>query len=304
MKIRLGYVSIALDTNFKFKTITYKHYKKTNDFKKIDEIIIHNLETLYNILKYNIDNEIYFYRMSSALIPLYNYDDININLDNYDFSKIKQLIKNHNIRIDLHPDQFCVLNSTKQEVVNYSKDILKHNYKFLDKLGIKDKVIIIHIGSSQISKEDSLKRFEENFKTLEKSIQNSIVIENDDKIFNLEDTLYLSKKLNIRMVFDYQHYLCNKLESFEKNIKDVFLTWKGLNPKIHFSSKKNDKEFRSHNEYIDYKEFISFIEKIKHINVDLDIMLEAKKKNLALFKLCNDIKEKYKFLNKSTFLGE
>ena len=32
-------------------------------------------------------------------------------------------IKKHNIRIDTHPDQFCVLNSTKKEIVENSIEI-------------------------------------------------------------------------------------------------------------------------------------------------------------------------------------
>ena len=43
------------------------------------------------------------------------------------------------------------------------------------------------------------------------------------------------------------------------------------------------KEIRSHNDYINPETFISFIEKVKVYNYDFDIMIEAKKKDQALF---------------------
>ena len=51
---------------------------------------------------------------------------------------------------------------------------------------------------------------------------------------------------------------------------------------MHFSSPKSKlkKEIRSHHDYIDSNSFISFIESIKHLPYDIDIMIEAKKKEI------------------------
>lgn len=142
-----------------------------------------------------------------------------------------------------------------------------------------------------------------------KYIQECIVIENDDKIFNVNDCLYISNKLNIPVVLDYHHFICNNNgELIEDLILDIFKTWKNKTPKIHFSSPKSNlkREFRSHHDYINADTFIEFLNKIKFINQDFDIMLEAKAKDDALYRLVRELKYKtnYTFIDESTFIME
>lgn len=311
MKIRLGYVAIskALDITSS-STITYTNYKNNNDINKLYEIINKNLDALAEILKYNIKNNLHFYRLTSKLIPLATHDDVN-----YDYIKpfknkfdyLSNLIKN--LRIDVHPDQFAVLNSPRENVLKNTFKILEYHYNILEALKIQDKVIILHVGGCQFGKEKSITRFINNFNKLPEYIQKCIVIENDDKIFNITDCLYISNKLNIPVVLDYHHFICNNNgELIEDLIVDIFKTWKNKTPKIHFSSPKSNlkKEFRSHHDYINPDTFIEFLNKIKFINQDFDIMLEAKAKDDALFRLVRQLKCKtnYKFIDESTFIME
>ena len=129
---------------------------------------------------------------------------------------------------------------------------------------------------------------------------------NDDKIYNIKDVLYICKTLNIPMVLDYHHFICNNEgENINDYLLDIFNTWQNKTPKIHFSTPKSKlkKEFRSHNDYIDCDDFISFINILKNINRDVDIMLEAKAKDDALFRLvrCLKYKTNYNFIDESSF---
>lgn len=307
MKIRLGYVALSktLDITTS-KTIAYTNFIKEKNYNKLYEIINNNLDSLEEILKYNIKNNIHFYRLTSKLIPLstiIDYDYINPFKNKY--KKISKLIKNYNLRIDVHPDQFNVLNSTNKEIVKNTIKSLEYHYKILDILNIKNKIIILHIGGNTFGKDKSIKRFINNYNKLPKHIQNCIAIENDDKIFNIIDCLNISKIIDIPVVFDYHHYTCNNNgEILEEFILEVFKTWKNKTPKIHFSSPKSNRknEVRSHNDYIDINSFINFIEKIKHINYSFDIMIEAKAKDEALFKLIRQLKYKinYNFYDETT----
>ena len=312
MKIRLGYVSIskALDITTS-TTITFTNFIKENrPYDKLTRIINTNLDNLEKILTYNIKNNLHFYRLTSKLIPLATHKEVNFDyLKPFKsrFKKLGNMINKNNLRVDTHPDQFCVLNSTNKEVVENSIDILKYHYKILDALNIKNKVIIIHVGGNSKKKKKSISRFINNFNKLPIYLKKSIVIENDDKIFNLEDVLFISKKTNIPVVLDYHHFLCNRTEkNIEELIEDVFKTWKNNRPKIHFSSPKSKlkKEFRSHHDYINSDTFIDFIEKIKFIKKDFDVMIEAKAKDDALYRLTREIKYKtnYKFIDESTFM--
>lgn len=314
MKIRLGYVAMAttIDNITSSSTISYTNYLKLTDEEKdnkLDEIIISNLVNLVKILNYNIKNNIHFYRLTSKLIPLATHKDVSYDyIKPYKslFNELTDLIDKNNIRIDVHPDQFAVLNSTNKDVIDNTFEILKYHYNILTALKIKNKIIILHVGSSVLGKDNSIKRFINNFNKLPKNIRECIAIENDDKIYNIDDCLNLCQKLNIPMVLDYHHYICNsgnyKIEDYYQKI---FNTWKNINPKIHFSSPKNKtkKDMRSHHDYINVDDFISFIESIKHLPYDIDIMLEAKAKDESLFRLVRQLKYKtnYKFIDDTTF---
>ena len=125
-----------------------------------------------------------------------------------------------------------------------------------------------------------------------------------DKIYNILDCLTLCEKLNIPMILDYHHHICNNDNvNIDNYLERIFKTWHNTTPKIHFSSPKNKtkKDFRSHHDYIDITDFISFLEKIKPLNIDLDIMLECKAKDDALFRLTRQLKyHNYEFIDETT----
>lgn len=312
MKIRLGYACISETINITTSTpYTYTAFEKEKNYQKLDTIIKSNLNALEEILKYNQKNNIHFYRLSSALIPLatkkeVQFDYINKYKDYY--LKLGNFIKENNMRIDFHPDQFCVLNSVKTEVIKNSIEILKYHYQILNALKIKNKILVLHVGSNTFGKEYSIKRFIKEFNKLDDDLKKCIAIENDDKIFDIEDCLYISHNCSIPIVLDYHHYICNHKElNLDKYIIDIFNTWK-TNPKIHFSSPKNKtkQEIRNHSDYINSSDFIEFIEKIKTLPYDIDIMIEAKKKDEAMFHLIRELKYKtnYIFLDDTTFIAK
>ena len=75
MKIRLGYVGTPITIpNITYSSnVTYTNYLKLGEqegLKKIDQVIHSNFQNLKNVLKYNIQNNLTFYRLSQNLIPL------------------------------------------------------------------------------------------------------------------------------------------------------------------------------------------------------------------------------------------
>lgn len=309
MKIRLGYVALSKNFDCLFRTTTYTSFKENRNFSHLEEIIIHNLHSLTELLKYNQKNNIHFYRITSNLIPLATHQDVSFSyIKPYQnlYDQIGQYIQQNNMRCDMHPDQFAVLNSTRKEVTENTTRILEYHLDLLEAMHIQNPTLILHVGSSVFGKEKSLQRFIYQFKKLPKRIQGAIALENDDKIYNVKDVLYLCETLDIRMILDYHHYICNKGEIDIKDYyKRIFDTWKGQTPKIHFSSPKNKtkKEMRSHHDYIDSDAFIHFLESVKDLPYDLDIMIEAKMKDDALFRLTRDLKYKteYTFIDDTSF---
>ena len=314
MRVRLGYVALskALDDITTSSTITYTNYiNKNYNTSKLLEITKNNLDSLYEIIKYNVKNNFHFYRLTSKLVPLATHDKVDFDyitpfLDEY--KKIGKLINDNNIRVDTHPDQYTVLNSMDSKIVKNTVEILEYHYKIMDALGIKDKIIILHVGSSACGKKASITRFINNFNKLPDHIKKCIAVENDDKVYNIKDVLELCHKINVPMVLDYHHFICNnEKEDINDYLKEIIDTWDGKLPKMHFSSPKSKlkKEFRSHSNYINKESFIEFINIIKKQDKDIDIMLEAKAKNDAISRLvrCLKYETNYKFVNETTFIA-
>lgn len=313
MKVRLGYVALskALDDVTTSSTITYTNYiNKNYNASKLLEITKNNLDSLYEIIKYNVKNNFHFYRLTSKLVPLATHDKVDFDyitplLDEY--KKIGKLINDNNIRVDTHPDQYAVLNSMDSKIVKNTVEILEYHYKIMDAIGIKDKIIILHVGSSACGKKASITRFINNFNKLPDHIKKCIAVENDDKVYNIKDVLELCHKINVPMVLDYHHFICNnEKEDINDYLKEIIDTWDGKLPKMHFSSPKSKlkKEFRSHSDYINKECFIKFINILKKQDKDIDIMLEAKAKDDAVSRLarCLKYETNYKFLDETTFI--
>jgi len=316
MKIRLGYVAISLGLPnvTSSSTVTYTYYQKlfTKEKKlnKLKQITLSNFNDLKKILEYNIKNKIHFYRLTSKLIPLATHPDVNWDYRKYfdiELKSIGKIINENNIRVDTHPDQFNVINSINKNVVkNTMRNLIFHANLFKD-IDYPLGKMVIHVGSGVGGKNKALKRFIENINYFPKEVKTKILIENDDKTFSVNDTLSLCNNLHIPMVLDVHHYICNNEgEDLFKLLPDIFNTWKNerILPKIHFSSPKNSLTDRKHADYINGEDFVRFIEGCKMINQSFDVMIEAKKKDLALFNLVSSVKKlrkNWKWIDSTTF---
>ncbi|MBZ2174280.1 UV DNA damage repair endonuclease UvsE [Schnuerera sp. xch1] len=316
MKVRLGYVAIALGLPnvTSSSNVTYTYYKKlTTKEKRINrlkKVSYSNVTDLRKILEYNIKNNIHFYRITSALIPLATHPDVNWDyrkIFSVDFKLLGDMIKDNDMRVDTHPDQFNVINSVNDKVVENTRRNLWFHVNLFNDMKYSLGKMVLHIGSAAGGKEKALKRFEDNFKSYPNEITSKLILENDDKTFTAKETLKLCKTLGVPMVLDVHHHICNNDGNNIKNIlPEIFSTWNGevLPPKLHFSSPKNGTKDRKHADFIDADHFIEFIETCKSFNRDIDIMIEAKKKDLALFDLVNSIKnlrKDWKWIDSSTF---
>ena len=306
MKIRLGYACISNVINVTSScTTTLTYYNKLDSIQqkeKLDNIINKNLDNLLELIKYNIKNNLHVFRITAKLIPLMDIVDIDLSVYKDKFLSIGKLIKDNDIRVSTHIDEYCVLNSVNKSVVLNSIKILNNLKTVMDMFKV-DYDIIMHIGSKQDGINKSIKRFIENFNLLNDDVKSKIILENDDKSFNVYQTLKLCETIGVPMCLDIHHHYVNKCtKSIEYYLDRIYKTYKGRLPKMHYSTPKSKKEKRSHSEYINTNEFVNFLELLKKYNKDTDIMLEAKGKDLALIKLVMELKYKnYKFIDECSF---
>jgi UV DNA damage endonuclease len=94
------------------------------------------------------------------------------------------------------------------------------------------------------------------------------------------------------MVLDIHHHEANLSERpLEDYLEAIFATWekRDLVPKIHISSPKSEKAFRSHADLVDAGFVEGFFKTLKAFDQDVDFMIEAKHKDLAMLKLIEDL---------------
>lgn len=200
------------------------------------------------------------------------------------------------MRIDFHLDHFVILNSVNKEIFIASLKTLKMHETLLDGMKLsKPHRCVMHIGGKYNDKQLSLERFIENWSLVPPNIQQMIMLENDDKSFTYEDTLYLSEKLGIPLVFDYHHHLANyENKAWQEDWERIANTWKNspFPIKMHISSPKDEHQFRHHANYIDVHMLLAFLNEIKGSVPIIDCMIEAKMKDRALFQLMEQLKER------------
>lgn len=303
--VRLGYVamSVQLQNCSPSQTMTFAQYSKLEEeaaIHKLERIAISNLENCLRLLKHNAAHDIQFFRLSSRLVPLATHEA----LKGWDYlSPIKESLlalgefaQKHQMRIGFHPDHFVLLNSPREEVLKQSLQTLLLHHQLLQGMKIDPSHrCVMHVGGNYKNTALSLERFVSNWAEVPWQLQRMIILENDDKSFHLEDTLYLCEKLGIPLVFDYHHHLAHHhKESWEEEWERVVNSWKvsELPVKMHISSPKSEKEFRHHADYIDPEMFLTFLHGIKGSVEQLDCMIEAKQKDEALFRLMQDLKER------------
>ena len=283
------------------------------------ELILENLRNLTKIVSWNNQNEIKVYRMSSNMFPWmseYEFTD----LPDYDkicnlLKGIGTLAMENGQRLSFHPGQFCVLASPNEEVVLNAMNELDKSAQIMDFMGLPESrmaKINIHVGGAYGDKKTALERFCKNFLRLQPSAQARLTVENDDKanMYSVKD-LYegVYKVVGIPIVFDYFHHkFCTGDMTEEEALKLAASTWGDVKPCTHYSeSRRAEKKLvieqicKNNNITMEqmqdwptlaahYKEFSKIKEQahsdyikeeIKDYGLDIDVVVEAKAKELA-----------------------
>jgi UV DNA damage endonuclease len=277
---------------------------KEKGIDALKEKIIQNLKDTLVLIDYNEANGIKVFRLSSELFP----HKSNPKVEDYDFDFAKDLLRQigekarkYNQRITFHPGQYNVLGSPNKSAIEHSICDLDYHATVLDLMGMgDDSVMVIHGGGTYGNKKEAMERWCETYLSLPNHIKKRLVLENCEKCFSIKDCLKISKKVKVPVVFDTHHFECYKIlhpnEFFykpEAYIPLILHTWKRRNikPKFHVSEQGTGR-CGHHSDYIEVMpEYL--LEIPAKFNTHIDIMIEAKMKEQAIFKLY----EKYPALN-------
>ena len=271
--------------------------RRTFDSKGVSyasEKCLENARDLDMIMDWNIMYGYNFFRVTSNLAPWkseYDWDEMP------DLEEIKWYLHSvgvkaltHDVRITSHPGPFNVLTSPHSHVVtNCVKDLTEHGDTF-DMMGLSRtpyNKINIHLGGAYGDKESAMERFCKNFELLPDSVKTRLTVENDDRqsMYSVKE-LYngIYKRVGVPVVFDYHHHrFCSGGLTEQEALELAMSTWpKDITPVVHYSESRAkerlDESIRpqAHSDYV-----YDYIDTYGH---DVDIMIEAKHKELAVKK--------------------
>ena len=290
--MNLGYACINMSLG-KNVTTNRSMVKRTFEAKGLDyvsELALANSKDVLKILVWNKNNNIKFFRLSSALVPWGDGLDLTTLKDYNEIStalrKAGDYAKANGIRITSHPGPFVVLTSPKENVVEAAIKDLELHGKIFDLLGLSQtpyNKINIHCNGVYGDKLSAMDRFCENYLKLSDSVKKRLTVENDDKasMYNVKDLMYIHNRINIPIVFDYHHHLFNTGDlSEEEALKLAATTWGDITPVVHYSESKALHEENTKLKPQAHSDYIKSLPNTYGLNVD--IMVEAKAKELAI----------------------
>lgn len=271
-----------------------KKMKKIDAWRKIANICLKNAQSLQQALIYCSQNHIGSFRVSSQILPLKTHPQMGYEVEELPegkeiikaFKKCRSFMKENQLRLVFHPDQFILLSSSNDEVTERSIADLKYHAQVSEWIGAD--VINIHGGGAYGNKRQALNQVARNLNRLPKAVRTLLTFENDDKTYTPEDLLPLCRKEGIPFVYDAHHHRCNPdVMNVEEATQAALATW-NREPLFHISSPKEGWKGPNNNRHHDYIDVEDFPRCWLGLNITVEV--EAKAKELAVKKL-------YQFLN-------
>ena len=297
--------------NYRGTTIRWmrEHQEEAQD--RVYDIVEHNLNATERLVDYvsTLPLSQRMLRIGSDMLPAYTEATFgHLTKTNYITDMIATKLSNigdkarlNNVRMSMHPGQFCVLASDNPEIVQRSVEEFEYHADIARYMGygkqFQDFKINVHISGRQ-----GPAGIKAILPQLSQEARNCITIENDENKWGISDSLELEK--DVALVLDIHHHWCREGEYIEANddrVKRVIDSWRGVRPAMHYSCSREDYlighktdvkpdfqqlietghkkgKLRAHSDYMWNSAVNEWAGSFRN---DFDIMVEAKAKNLA-----------------------
>jgi len=311
-----GEVSSIPELNTGGTTLAWaKRQSKSVAEEKIIEVAKRNILHTHNLVKRvaSLRPELRMVRLTSDMLSFYTHPDwqgfwqdtdIQNKLAHW-FAPIGETARANDVRLSFHPDQFVVLASDREEVVNNSIREFEYHTDMVRWMGygktFQDFKVNVHISGRK-----GPQGIRDVYNRLSPEARNTLTLENEEYTHGLLDCLSLSDL--VPTVMDIHHNWIREGEYVQPNdaiVQRVIDSWRGVRPTCHYSVSREDvltghsvaqlpdhgaliaaghnkQKLRAHSDYYwndavnDWA--LTFYE-------NFDMMCESKAKNLASFKL-------------------
>ena len=271
-----------------------------------------SLELFEPVLDHLAAHEIAVFRLSSSFVPYGTHPD----LPDFDYrrqlescaaelERLGERSRAQGVRLSTHPGQYSVLNALDETVAAKARADLEQDAALLDALGQGEEgVVVIHVGGVYGDKQRSLERWARAYELLSDAARRRVVVEHDETAYDVDDVLWLHVRTGVRVVFDWHHDRCNpsRARDAAEAFAAAYETWPtSVRPKVHLSSPRTElrtvgsgRSARLVAPLLDqHADFVSPWDAAALLSAapgPVDVMLEAKAKDLALLWLRDQLR--------------
>ena len=283
------FVNIIDEKGLQFGQFNKGKYSKS----QIHSVWENNANELLKIIKRCYSEGIHSFRVSSNIFPLYDLlqDDLkqSSSIKNI-LSEVGSFALANKMRLTTHPDQFVVISSNKEDIIDKSIKMLDHHAWVFDQMNLPETpyyAINIHGGTKGNSSIliNAIKRLNPNTK-------NRLTLENDERSYNVKDLYEVYEETGVPIVFDSHHHTFN---DSNLSLEDAFIlskkTWGSIKPLTHLSNTDPslvDGSFTDKRKHSGYVHYIPEFQLKANNNDEIDIDFEFKMKNIAINKAIKD----------------
>jgi len=256
--------------------------------ERLVETVTANLACLRQILEWNAQHGLLFFRMGSDIVPFGSHEVNTFPWQTHfksEFKAIGDFIKEQGMRISFHPDQFVVLNSPDPAIVQRSVNELVYQGSMLDLMELDGTAKLqIHAGGAYGDKGLALARWVDTFHTrLPEAVKRRLVVENDDRLYSLRECLSLHDETGVPILFDNFHHEClNYGEPMREALRLAAGTWHPAHDGVlmmDYSSQAPGERKGKHTDTLVPDLFRQFLTELN--GLDVDMMLEIKDKEAS-----------------------
>jgi UV DNA damage endonuclease len=209
------------------------------------ELALRNVEDLHEVLRWNHDHDIRFYRCTSTLVPWNSQFDLR-DLPDYDAiraaaQRCGRFIEDHDMRLTFHPNYWCRLGSDSADTRRNSIGAVEYHADWLDLLGLDVSPyygINVHIGATYGDRAATAERFRESLRELSPAARGRLTVENDDKgsLWGVTDLVDALEGFDVPVLFDYHHHsFTDRGLTYREGFERAAATWNGVRPAVHYS---------------------------------------------------------------------
>jgi UV DNA damage endonuclease len=262
MTIRWGLCCQFLDSPIRFRTATHRYVNGLEPATRreyLSTIVRANAQALTDAVSRCRELGIGAFRINSQILPLTTHPASGYRLADLDddgsitaaFAAAGASAREADVRLSFHPDQFVVLNSEQERVVESSLAEMTAQGEIAELVGAD--VLTLHGGGAAGGIGAALSRLERGVERLSPAARRRLALENDDRSFTPEALLPLCERLGVPLVYDVHHHRCNP-DSLDVDTatRRAAATWGAREPYFHISSARNgsDGDARPHADYV------------------------------------------------------